>query len=190
MSSRRDTPSPDLDEISDEILAERAISGDAAAFEALIARHGALIRAYVSRIVGSLTDADDVTQEALYTAWRRLPELRDPAAVKPWLMRVASRHAFAHLRHPPPTEALPILDAAYPSTMEPENVAVRNAQLTALADALEALPEQERRCWLLREVGELSYDDIAKELGIPRSTVRGKLARARASIYAQMEGWR
>ena len=64
MSSRRDTPSPDLDEISDEILAERAISGDAVAFEALIARHGALIRAYVSRIVGSLTDADDVTQEA------------------------------------------------------------------------------------------------------------------------------
>ena len=102
MSSRRDTPSPDLDEISDEILAERAISGDAAAFEALIARHGALIRAYVSRIVGSLTDADDVTQEALYTAWRRLPKLRDPAAVKPWLMRVASRHAFAHLRHRPP----------------------------------------------------------------------------------------
>ena len=190
MGSQRDTPSPDLAEVSDEILAERAIGGDADAFKALIVRHGSLVRAYVARIVGSLIDADDVTQEALYTAWQRLPELRDPAAVKPWLMRVASRHAFAHLRHKPPTEPLPILDAAYPSAMEPETVAIRNAQLTALADALDSLPEQERRCWLLREVGELSYDDIAKELGIPRSTVRGQLARARASIHAQMEGWR
>ncbi|RUQ06248.1 sigma-70 family RNA polymerase sigma factor [Microbacterium sp. HSID17254] len=190
MSSRRDIPSPDLVEVADEILAERAICGDADAFKALIVRYGSLIRAYVARIVGSLTDADDVTQEALYTAWRRLPELRDPAAVKPWLMRVASRHAFAHLRHRPPTEPLPILDAAYPSTTEPETVAVRNAQLTALSQALDNLPDQERRCWLLREVGELSYDDIAKELDIPRSTVRGKLARARASIHAQMEGWR
>lgn len=190
MSSRRDIPSPDLVEVADEILAERAIGGDADAFKALIVRYGSPIRAYVARIVGSLTDADDVTQEALYTAWRRLPELRDPAAVKPWLMRVASRHAFAHLRHRPPTEPLPILDAAYPSTTEPETVAVRNAQLTALSQALDNLPDQERRCWLLREVGELSYDDIAKELDIPRSTVRGKLARARASIHAQMEGWR
>lgn len=190
MGSQRDTPSPDLAEVSDEILARRAIGGDADAFKALIVRHGSLVRAYVARIVGSLIDADDVTQEALYTAWQRLPELRDPAAVKPWLMRVASRHAFAHLRHRPPTEPLPILDAAYPSTTEPETVAIRNAQLTALAEALDSLPEQERRCWLLREVGELSYDDIAKELNIPRSTVRGKLARARASIHAQMEGWR
>ena len=135
-------PSPDLAGVADEILAERAISGDADAFKALIVRYGSLIRVYVARIVGSLTDADDITQEALYTAWQRLQELRDPAAVKPWLMRVASRHAFAHIRHRPPTEPLPILDVAYPSAMEPETVAIRNAQLTALAEALDSLPNK------------------------------------------------
>lgn len=176
--------------IADEILVERAVDGDAAAFEALVHRHGPLMRAHTARLVGSITEADDVVQEAFYTAWRRLPELRDPAAVKPWLMRITSRLAFTHLRSKPAVVYLPILEAALPVDAQPENVAVRNAQLKALSDALDILPEDQRRCWLLREVAELSYDDIAQELNLPTATVRGKLARARASIYARMEGWR
>ncbi|MDN3495705.1 RNA polymerase sigma factor [Planococcus sp. APC 4015] len=179
-----------LHTVADELLVARAVDGDTAAFEMLIRRHGSLMRAYVSRIVGSLSEADDVVQEALYTAWRRLPELRDPSAVKAWLMRIASRHAFKHIRRRPPEDALPMLEAATATDTQPENVAIRNAQLRALAAALDTLPEDLRQCWLLREIAELSYDDIAKELDIPRTTVRGKLARARASIYAQMEGWR
>lgn len=174
----------------DEILVERASQGDPAAFEVLIRRHAPLMRAYVSRIVGSLSEADDVVQESLYTAWRRLPELRDPTAVKAWLMQIASRQAFKHFRRRPPDDPLPILEAAHPSDTQPENVAIRNAQLQALATALDTLAPDLRQAWLLREIAELSYDDIAKQLDIPRTTVRGKLSRARASIYAQMEGWR
>lgn len=179
-----------LRDVADEILVERAVEGDTEAFATLIRRHGPLMRAYVSRIVGSLSEADDVVQEALYTAWRRLPELRDPSAVKAWLMRIASRHAFTHIRRRPTDVPLPEFESATPSDLQPESVAIRNAQLRALAAALDTLPEDLRQCWLLREIAELSYDDIAKELDIPRTTVRGKLARARASIYAQMEGWR
>tara|TARA_R110002020_G_scaffold14731_15_gene52382 strand:- start:636 stop:1199 length:564 start_codon:yes stop_codon:yes gene_type:complete len=179
-----------LEAAPDEILVERASQGDAAAFEALIRRHSPLMRAYVSRIVGSLSEADDVVQESLYTAWRRLPELRDPKAVKAWLMQIASRQAFKHLRRRPPEDPLPLLEAAHPSDTQPENVAIRNAQLQALAGALDTLPPDLRQAWLLREVAELSYDDIAKQLNIPRTTVRGKLSRARASIFAQMEEWR
>lgn len=190
MSAPRNTAPQGLGMMADAILAQRAIDGDTAAFEALIRRHGPLMRAYVARIAGSVSDADDIVQEAFYTAWRRLPELRDPAAVKGWLMRVASRHAFRHLRRRPTEESLPEWEAAYPAETQPENIAIRNAQLQALGTALDALPEDLRQCWLLREVAELSYDDIAEQLGIPRSTVRGKLARARTSIYARMEQWR
>ncbi|WP_296197249.1 sigma-70 family RNA polymerase sigma factor [uncultured Microbacterium sp.] len=179
-----------LEAAPDEILVERASQGDPAAFEVLICRHAPLMRAYVSRIVGSLSEADDVVQESLYTAWRRLPQLRDPSAVKAWLMQIASRQAFKHLRRRPPEDPLPILDAAHPSDTQPEDVAIRNAQLQALATALDALAPDLRQAWLLREIAELSYDDIAKQLDIPRTTVRGKLSRARASIYAQMEQWR
>lgn len=185
-----DTPSGALSVASDEILAERAVDGDDAAFEALIHRHGPLIRAYVTRIVGSVTEADDVVQEALYLAWRQLPQLRDRKAVKAWLIRIAGRQAFTHLRRKPTDMALQNLETALPAATQPENVAVRNAQLKALSDALNTLPDDQRWCWLLREVADLSYDDIAEQLQIPTSTVRGKLARARVSIYAQMEEWR
>lgn len=177
-------------EASDEILVGRAVDGDVAAFETIIRRHGPLVRAYATRIVGSVSEADDVAQESFSTAWQRLPELRDPAAVKPWLMRIASRQAFTHLRRRPSDAPLPDPEPAVESRHQPENVAIRHAQLDALGGALNALPEDQRRCWLLREVAELSYDEIAQELEVPRATVRGKLARARASIYADMEGWR
>jgi RNA polymerase sigma-70 factor (ECF subfamily) len=69
-------------------------------------------------------------------------------------------------------------------------VAVRNAELRALSVALDKLPEDQRQCWLLREIAELSYTEIAEEMRLSPATVRGKLARARTNITAQMEGWR
>lgn len=191
MSAGLDEPGGDWSRtVSDEILAERAADGDTVAFEAIIRRHGSLVRAYVARVVGSAADADDIAQDAFYTAWTKLPELRDPAAVKPWLMRIAGRLAYTHLRRRMPEEGMPLSELALPSDSQPENVAVRNAQLRALSSALDALPEDQRQCWLLREVAGLSYDEIAQDLDLPTATVRGKLARARAGIYAQMEGWR
>lgn len=181
-----------LRSVADEMLVARAADGDPRAFEMLVARHGPLMRAYTARILGSLTEADDVVQEAFTIAWRQLPTLRDPTAVKAWLMRIASRAAFSHARKRATEQPLPLplLERAMPLVTQPENVAVHNAQLEALSAALDKLPEEQRRCWLLREIAELSYDDIAAETGLPAATVRGRLARARSSIYAQMEGWR
>ena len=175
--------------VTDEILVQRAIDGDLTAFEAIVLRYGPLMRAYTSRIV-SHTDADDVVQETFTIAWSRLPSLRDPAALKAWLMRIASRQAFAQLEKRRPDVPLPVFDQPLPAHTQPENVAVRNAQLEALSVALDNLSVDLRRCWLLREVAGLSYDEIAGEMQLPVSTVRGILARARVSIYAQMEGWR
>lgn len=179
-----------LSTAADEILVARAADGDPGAFELLVARHGPLMRAYTARIVGSLIEADDVVQEAFIIAWRQLPTLRDPTAVKAWLMRIASRAAFSHVRRRAVELPLPLREQALPASAQPEHAAMRNAQLEALSAALDKLHEEQRRCWLLREIAELSYDDIATELGIPTATVRGRLARARSSIYAQMEEWR
>jgi RNA polymerase sigma-70 factor (ECF subfamily) len=148
------------------------------------------MRAYTSRIVGSRTEADDVVQEAFIIAWRQLPTLRHPGSVRSWLMRIASRQALAHIKRRPTDAALPPLGVPLPIDTQPENVAVRNAELRALSVALDKLPEDQRQCWLLREIAELSYTEIAEELHLSPATVRGKLARARTNITAQMEGWR
>lgn len=148
------------------------------------------MRAYTTRIVGSRTEADDVVQESFIIAWRQLHALRHPGAVKSWLMRIASREALAHIRRRPPDAPLPQSGVPGSGDTGPENVAVRNAELRALSVALDRLPDDQRQCWLLREIGELSYAEIAEEMHLPPATVRGKLARARANVTAQMEGWR
>src|SRR5690349_2845568 len=174
--------------LSDRILVDRAVDQDADAFGELVRRHSPLMRAYVSRIVGSLSAADDVVQDAFLVAWRQLPTLRDGSAVRAWLMRIASREALLHVRRRPSDATLDDLDvAALALDTQPESRAIRNAQLQALSNALNDLPEAQRRCWLLREVAELSYGEIAEELDLPVSTVRGNLARARTSITIRME---
>lgn len=190
MSSRNHASNDDLHDAPDGILASRATDGDTDAFDELLHRHTPLVRAYVYRIVGTLSETDDVVQDAFLSAWRQLSTLRDPSAVKAWLMRIASREAYAHVKKRPSHDTLDGFDKPGGADLLPEAVAIRNAQLHALSRALDALPEAQRRCWLLREVGELSYTEIAEEMNLPVTTVRGNLSRARASITIQMEGWR
>lgn len=179
-----------LAQLSDAMLVERSLDGDTSAFGELLRRHSSLMRAYVFRIVGSLSDADDVVQEAFVRAWHQLDTLRDPGAVRSWLMRIASREAFAHVRRRRADQPLEEYGEATRPDAQPETIAVRRAELHALSAVLDRLPDDQRQCWLLREIADLSYSEIAEEMQIPASTVRGTLSRARASIAAQMEGWR
>lgn len=185
-----DRPDPPLATAPDRILVERAIDGDTLAFREIVRRHSRLMRAYVARMLSSTADADDVVQDAFVVAWRQLPTLRDGSAVRGWLMRIASREALAVLRRRGREEPIDDRDFSTPSETRPEHIAIQNARLAALSDALDTLPEAQRRAWLLRESAGLGYAEIAEEMDLPVSTVRGNLARARASIVIRMEEWR
>jgi RNA polymerase sigma-70 factor (ECF subfamily) len=133
---------------------------------------------------------DDVVQDAFITAWEQLPKLDDPGRVKSWLMRITSRKAIDRIRatrtHLDVTEVeLP----APPHTAPPRRAEAR-AGIAALSEALQQLPDAQRECWVLRELGDYSYKEIAEELSIPVSTVRGLLSRARTAIIVRMEQWR
>lgn len=179
-----------LSEASDELLARRAADGDIAAFEDLVRRYGTMMRAYARRVLGSSDDVDDVVQEALVQAWTQIGRLRDTAAVRPWLMRITGNRALDVLRRRKlhtPIEHHPGLPAPGPG---PEAAALAGTRTQALERALAALPEDQRRCWILRELSGQSYDDIAEALNISRATARGRLARARATLANEMEDWR
>ncbi|GAB3149279.1 sigma-70 family RNA polymerase sigma factor [Microbacterium neimengense] len=185
-----ETGSRDLSALSDRILVERAVDDDVAAFAEIVRRHSPLMRAYIARMLRSQADADDVVQDAFVVAWRQLPTLRDGSSVRAWLLRVASREALRVLRRSAKETPFEDWEPSTPESTRPEHVAERNARLAALSAALERLPEAQRRTWLLREAAGLGYSEIAEELDVPVSTVRGNLARARASIMIGMEGWR
>ena len=72
----------------------------------------------------------------------------------------------------------------------PEESALASSRVTALRAVLAELPQEQRDVWWRKEVGGLAYDEIAEQLQIPVSTVRGRLARARQFVLERMEEWR
>ncbi len=183
---------PALASADDRTLAGRAADGDVRAFEVLIRRHGPLLRAYARRILSATDEVDDVVQETFITAWQQLPTLDDRTQVKSWLVTIASRKSIDRVRARGRRREDNI-DDHLAEAMSPDDahgtVEARSRD-EALSRALSALPEDQRRCWVLRELARYSYDDIARELELPVSTVRGLLARARKTLMAEMEVWR
>jgi len=178
-----------LQSASDAILAQRAADGDSAAFEVLVRRHGPYLRAFAIRLTGSAADADDVVQNALITVWNQLGTLEDPSKVRSWMASILSRKATDILRSRRPSDEL---DEELPDDGEsaPETRALASSRMEALSAVLAALPEGQRQCWVLKEMGGYSYDEIAERLEMSTVTVRGKLARARATVVKEMEAWR
>jgi RNA polymerase sigma-70 factor (ECF subfamily) len=179
-----------LSDASDGILASRAADGDVAAFEVLVHRHGPLMRSYAAKVLGSLTEADDVLQDVFIQAWNQLDRLADPGAVRPWLMRMVGNRSIERIRKRKDHVNVDDWDAPTPTERSPERIVEMRMQMGALARAVDELPEMQRQCWALKEIGGVPYADIAEQLDVPLSTVRGQLARARRTIIEKMEAWR
>jgi RNA polymerase sigma-70 factor (ECF subfamily) len=183
-------PRGSVDEAPDGLLAQRAADGDVRAFEVLVRRHGALVRVYARRVLGSRNDVDDVAQDTFITAWQQLPTLTDTDTVRGWLLKIATRKAIDRNRARHLHADVDEHDQPSPAEEQPERLAEMASRQSAVSVALAGLPEQQRQSWVLKEIGGYSYDDIALELDLPVSTVRGLLSRARKNVMREMEGWR
>ncbi|MDU0367857.1 sigma-70 family RNA polymerase sigma factor [Microbacterium sp. NPDC089180] len=179
---------PSLSTATDAFLASRAADGDQLAFGVLVRRHAPFLVAFATRLTGSRADADDCVQEALITAWRRLPDLTDPEKVRSWLTTIVSRKATDRLRSRKISDQID--EEMVSAADDPERSAVASSQMDALKKVLAELPEELRVVWVLREVGGHSYDEIAVEVGESAATVRGRLARARKTVLERMQEWR
>ncbi|PPG43829.1 RNA polymerase sigma factor [Pseudoclavibacter sp. RFBA6] len=175
---------------TDEFLAGLAALGDAHAFDLLVQRYRTLMYVCARRRLGSDAEADDVVQESLAHAWTKLSTLKDLAAVRSWMLRIVASRSVDVLRRRREHDRVEEAEFAAPDDGSPTT----NAQLALLSAALHIalsnLPEPQRRCWVLRELESLSYQEIADELELPVSTVRGAIARARKALAVAMAEWR
>lgn len=174
------------------LLVTRAVEGDDAAFEVLVRGHAPQLLALASRLLGSAAEAEDAVQDALVTAWRRLPEFRREAAFGTWLFRITTNRCLNILRARPvtrPLDAAPEPPMADPA-LDPPRAAESAASARALNEALAALTADQRACWVLRELHGMSYEEIADVVGIAEPAVRGRLFRARRGLMEAMQPWR
>jgi RNA polymerase sigma-70 factor (ECF subfamily) len=148
------------------------------------------MRVYSAKLLGSDIESDDVVQEAFLTGWRHISDLESPGHVRNWLMRIVTRKAIDRIRVRRDHADIDQWDPPAPAVGSPERIVEARMQLDAVWEALDKLPTDQRRCWLLREAAGYSYQEIADALQLPLPTVRGLLARARRFVLQEMEAWR
>lgn len=163
---------------SDEtILVLLAQTGDRAALEQLLHEIYAPLRRYIGRLAGPDL-ADDILQETSIQIFRKLRYLREPAVFRAWILRIASRIAFSHLKRAhrwQPLEAAPLeIVAPSPSMGEPPDA--------AFLSLLNHVSPASRAVLLLRYQQDLSLEETAAILDIPIGTAKSRLHYGVASI--------
>ena len=156
----------------------------------VVDQHAAAVYRVALSVVRDSALADDVVQETMLTAWRRSPVPTGEEIPRSWLLRVARNNAISLLRtrredlHGPDT--IPEAPGGPSTTRTVEG----RAQLDELWVAMMQLDEDARALIVLKEVDDLSYEEIALTLDLPISTVKTRLFRARKALKDAMKEWR
>ncbi|WP_214404773.1 RNA polymerase sigma factor SigM [Pseudonocardia lacus] len=159
----------------DLVAAHRA--GDQGAFAALVGRHSGSLRALAVRTLHHPEDAADVVQEALASAYRRAGEYRGDASVRTWLHRILVNACVDRIRYDRRRATLPLAGEGTVRDLAGE-VATR----LVLADALAALPVEQRLAVVLVDAQGWSVGEAAHLLEVPAGTVKSRCARGRARL--------
>jgi RNA polymerase sigma-70 factor (ECF subfamily) len=155
--------------VEDQVRA--AQRGDPRAMHALIAELQSWVGAIVAPI--ALDRADDALQETFIAVFRNLPALREPAALRGWVRRIAVREAVraASGRREVSLDTM-VIDVSAPTAVDVDD-------RLDVEEVLAALPPEQRAVLVLRHVEDLSEDEVAAVLRIPPGTVKSRLHRAR-----------
>lgn len=169
------------------------LRGNVNDFEKLVTAYEKNVYNIALRMVGDPEDAADMTQETFIKAYRALSSFRGDSKFSSWLYRIASNVCldFLRSRSRHPQVSLSTVDEDDRATFElpdmrqnPEEQLMKKLSMEAVRRGLEQLPEQQRQILVLRELGGLSYAELAQTLGLEEGTVKSRIFRARKRLCA------
>lgn len=177
--------------LSDEVLVGRALEGDRAAEEAIFRRHAHAVSNLAARMLRSRADAEDVLQETFVIALDRLDQVRDPAALRGWLLGIATSQVRRRYRRRKLLDVLGFVRDADDATLErcatddadPE----ARAELAKLDGVLGKLSFEARLAWLLRHVDGHTLPEVAAALDCSLATAKRRLADAELVVRRHVD---
>ena len=179
---------------TDEIIVERALTGDAEAFGELVCRWERRIFALAYGMLGREEEARDATQETFLAAFRNLRGFRGEAKVSSWLHRIAVNQCITRQRRARVRSESALEDEqekhagsfAAHLTYSPAAV-TEGAQVTlAVRKAVNSLPLELRQIVLMKEFEELTFREISDALNLPLSTVKSRLYTALKQLHMKL----
>src|SRR5829696_8814747 len=181
----------------EERLARRAADGDGAAFATLYDRYERRIFNYCLRLLTSSDDAADATQDAFLKVLQRLPKLGDRELNFSAYLYTAARNAsydmIGRRKKAEPMDEIPELagvGAREPGAIDedPERAALLDTVQAEVQDANARLPERQREVLAMRELQEMSYDEIAEIMDMNRNSVAQLISLARIKLRDELRG--
>ena len=175
----------------DAELARRIGERDERAFEAMMRAHNRMLYRLARSILRDDAEAEDAVQDAYLAAYRNIAGFRGGAKLSTWLARIVINESYARLRKQKrasvvvPFESVPGAEEgimAEAGGERPEAAAMRAELRELLERRIDALPEQFRVVFVLRDVEEMSVEETAECLEVPPATVRTRAFRARALL--------
>ncbi len=140
---------------------------------------------YCARMTGSVMDGEDVVQEALFEAYRKLDQFDQKRPLKPWLFRIAHNRCIDFLRSRGVRDEAEMA-AAVPEASEPAHPVMGTGR--AVEHLVRTLPPKERACVLLKDVFDYSLDEIAELVDSTVGGVKAALNRARTKLAESTPG--
>jgi len=181
----------------DRTLVKAAQTGDAQAFRALVERYQRRVVQLALAMTKDADEAMDIAQETFVRVHRYLPSFKGDSSFFTWTYRIAMNLCLDAQRRKGRLERVDVEqgdEAEIEAAMDPPSAALAGPQRQALnaelrgriEEALASLSENHRAILLLREVEGLSYEDLAKVLGIRKGTVMSRLFHARLKMQSKL----
>lgn len=161
--------------------------GDESAFESLVHLYEKRVFALAVRMCGNQEDAAEAAQEAFLAAWQGLRFFRGDSSFSTWLYRLTSNACVDLLRkenrHQGPSLDDETVSAEVPDPTPTPEKAVEQQELRRQIEAgLQTLSPEHREVLILREIQQLSYDEIADVLSLDLGTVKSRINRGRRQL--------
>lgn len=165
---------------TDEELLTAVRSGDISAFDTLYARYQGRLFGYIRRVVGDAEPAEDLFQDVFFTVLADASFDPERGRFGAWLFTVARNRCLQLHRQTQQRGAKEhLVDTTPPQPIDPEATVDRQRQVRA---AMAALTEPQRQLLLLKQVGELTYREIAAALGVAEGTIKSRLHDATRAL--------
>ncbi|MBS2017770.1 MAG: sigma-70 family RNA polymerase sigma factor [Deltaproteobacteria bacterium] len=204
LSAESVAPWPDValpDEVEAKLI-ERLVARDERAFNELVQTYGRRVSALVLRFLGNKAEAEDLTQEVFVQVFKAIGTFRGDSKLSTWIYRIAvnlckNRSKYLRVRHSNEQDELEAVAERMPlgeggrsnvAQIERPDEAMAGRQVEKIVqDAIQKIDPTFRECLILRDVEELSYEEIEEITGLAAGTVKSRIFRARAQLKEIVE---
>ncbi|MFD0364454.1 RNA polymerase sigma factor [Nocardia sp. GCM10030253] len=167
----------------DEHLVTAAQSGDTESIAALVSGAHPHVRRFAYSLCATPEDAEDAAQEALIILYRKIGTLRASGALASWMFRIVRNECLRQLRLMA-RRSEPVFDEG---TVSAEDAAMHRLEAERVAAAIAALPGDQRRVLIMRDVQGYSGRMVADLLGLSTAAMKSRLHRARSAVHDTLQ---